>query len=89
MNVIQSPSQNPSQHQEFLPIRRTFTQSIQKDRYNGNGNAVDDFSASLSESSLVSPMQASIHDNNLSSNSKGGFPLGEMTGDFAVKSRQN
>ena len=69
-NVLQSPSQNPSQHQEFLPISRSFTQSIQKNRCNGNGDAVDAFSPSSSESSLVSPMQSSIHDNDLSSNSK-------------------
>ena len=69
-NVIQSPSQNPSHHQEFLPISRSFTQSIQKDRSNGNGNAVGAFSPSSSESSLVSPMHTSIHDNDLSSNSK-------------------
>ena len=48
-NVIQSPSQ----HQEFLPISRSFTQSIQEDSCNGNGNAVDAFSPSPSESSLV------------------------------------
>ena len=36
-NVIQSPSQNPSQHQEFLPVSRSFTQSIQEDSCNGNG----------------------------------------------------
>ena len=69
-NVIQSPSQNPSQHQEFLPISRSFTQSIQKDRCNGNGNAVGAFSPSSSESSLVSPVHTSIHHNDLSSNSK-------------------
>ena len=69
-NVLQSPSQNTSQHQEFLPISRSFTQSIQKNRCNGNGDAVDAFSPSSSESSLVSPMQSSIHDNDLSSNSK-------------------
>ena len=69
-NVIQTPSRNPSQHQEFLPNSRGFTRSIQKDRCNGNGNAVDAFSLSLSESPLVSPMQTSIHDNDLSSNSK-------------------
>ena len=69
-NVIQSPSQNPSQHQEFLPISRSFIQSIQEDSCNSNGNAVDAFSPSSSESSLVSPMQTSIHDSDLSSNSK-------------------
>ena len=69
-NVIQSPSQNPSQHQEFLPISRSFTQSTQEGSCNDNGNAVDAFSPSSSESSLVSPMQTSIHDSDLSSNSK-------------------
>ena len=69
-NVIQSPSQNPSQHQEFLPISRSFTPSTQEGSCNDNGNAVDAFSPSSSESSLVSPMQTSIHDNDLSSNSK-------------------
>ena len=69
-NVIESPSENPSQQQEFLPISRNFTQSIQEDSCNGNGNVVDAFSPSSSESSLVSPMQTSIHDNNLSDNSK-------------------
>ena len=69
-NVIQHPSQNPSQHQEFLPINRSFTQYIQENSCNNNGNAVDDFSPSSSESSLVSPRQASIHDHDLSSNSK-------------------
>ena len=69
-NVIQSPSQNPSQHHEFLPISRSFTQSIQEDSCNGNGYAVDTFSPSSSESSLVSTMQTSIHDSDLSSNSK-------------------
>ena len=68
-NVIQSPSQNSLQHQEFLPISRSFNQSIQKDRCNNNGNAVDAFSPGSSESSLVSLMQTSIHDNDLSSNS--------------------
>ena len=29
-NVIKSPSQNPYQHQEFLPISRRFTQCIKK-----------------------------------------------------------
>ena len=57
-------------HQEFLTISRGFTRSIQEDNSNGNGNAVDAFSPSLSESSLVSQMQTSIHDNDLSSNSK-------------------
>ena len=70
VNVIQSPSQNPQQHQEFLPVSRSFTQSIQKYRCNGNGNAVDVFSPSSSESSLVSPMQTLIHDNDLRGNSK-------------------
>ena len=69
-NVIQSPSQNPSQHQEFLPISRSFIQSIQEDSCNSNGNAVDAFSPSSSESSLVSQMLTSINDNDLSSNSK-------------------
>ena len=68
-NVIQSPSQNSLQHQEFLPISRSFNQSIQKDRCNNNGNAVDPFSSSSFESSLVSLMQTSIHDNDLSSKS--------------------
>ena len=52
------------------PISRGFTQSVQKDRCNDNGNAVGAFSPSSSESSLVSPMQTSVHDNDLSSNSK-------------------
>ena len=69
-NVIQSPSQNPSQHQEFLPISRSFTQSTQEGSCNDNGNAADAFSPSSSESSLVSPLQTSIHDSDLSSNSK-------------------
>ena len=69
-NVIQSPSQNPSQYQEFLPISRSFTQSIQEDSCNSNSNAVDAFSPSSSESSLVSQIQTSINDNDLSSNSK-------------------
>ena len=69
-NVIQSPSQNPSQNQEFLPISGSFTQSIQEDSYNGNGNPVHAFSPSSSESSLISQMQTSIHDNDLSSNNK-------------------
>ena len=69
-NVIQSPSQNPSQHQEFLPISGSFTQSIQEDSCKGNGNAVDAFSPSSSESSLVSQMQTSIHDNDLSSSNE-------------------
>ena len=68
--VIQSFSQNLSQHQEFLPISRNFIQSIQEDSCNGNGNAVDAFSPSSSESLSVSPMQTSTHDNDLSSNSK-------------------
>ena len=50
MNVIQSPSQNPSQYQEFLPISRSFTESIQEDSCNDNGNAVDAFTPSSSES---------------------------------------
>ena len=62
--------QNPSQHQEFLPISRSFSQSIQEDSCNGNGNAVDAFCPSSSKSLLVSPIQTSIHDSNLSSNSK-------------------
>ena len=44
--------------------------STQEGSCNDNGNAVDAFSPSSSESSLVSPMQTSIHDNDLSSNSK-------------------
>ena len=43
---------------------------FKKNRCNGNGDALDAFSPSSSESSLVSPMQSSIHDNDLSSNSK-------------------
>ena len=56
-NVIQSPSQNPSQYQEFLPISRSFTESIQEDSCSDSGNAVDAFTPSSSESSLVSQMQ--------------------------------
>ena len=52
------------------PISKSFAPSIQKDRCNGNGNAVDAFSPSSSGSSLVSPMQTPIHVNDLSSDSK-------------------
>ena len=60
----------PCRTPDSTPISRSFTQSIQKDRCKGNGNAVDAFSPSSSGSSLVSPMQTSIHDNDLSSNIK-------------------
>ena len=50
--------------------RKKFYSVYSEDSCNGNGNAVDCFSPSSSESSLVSQMQTSVHDNDLSSNSR-------------------